>query len=191
MIVPAARLRRPTLMIIGCGDVGLRVLRLLRGRLRVLALTSSPGRVPALRAAGAMPLIGDLDEEGDRLVVAKGGQGGLGNTRFATSTNQVPMLAEAGEEGEHRDLRLNLKLLADVGLIGMPNGGKSIFCSHSTLPFALSKARMNRSVFDTDRFASKRASHLRNFVSHWQKLGLTTFRDSWRIGANCATHYLE
>lgn len=70
-------------------------------------------------------LIGDLDKEGGRLVVAKGGQGGLGNTRFATSTNQVPMLAEAGEEGEHRELRLNLKLLADVGLIGMPNGGKS------------------------------------------------------------------
>ena len=70
-------------------------------------------------------LIGDLDEEGDRLVVAKGGQGGLGNTRFATSTNQVPLLAEAGEEGEQRDLLLNLKLLADVGLIGMPNGGKS------------------------------------------------------------------
>ncbi len=70
-------------------------------------------------------LIGDLANDGDVLVVAKGGQGGFGNTRFASSTNQTPMLAEAGEPGEERELRLNLKLLADVGLIGMPNGGKS------------------------------------------------------------------
>jgi GTP-binding protein len=70
-------------------------------------------------------IIGDLSAEGQRLVVAKGGHGGFGNTRFATSTNQTPMLAEAGEPGEERDLRLNLKLLADVGLVGMPNGGKS------------------------------------------------------------------
>lgn len=70
-------------------------------------------------------LIGDLANEGDTLVVAKGGKGGFGNTRFATSTNQTPMLAESGEPGEERELRLNLKLLADVGLIGMPNAGKS------------------------------------------------------------------
>ncbi len=70
-------------------------------------------------------LVGDLAEDGQRLVVAKGGQGGYGNTRFASSTNQTPMLAEAGEIGEQRDLRLDLKLLADVGLIGLPNAGKS------------------------------------------------------------------
>ena len=62
MILPAARSRRPTLLIVGCGDVGLRVLRLLKGRLRVLALTSSPGRREALRAAGALPLAGNLDD---------------------------------------------------------------------------------------------------------------------------------
>jgi nucleoside-diphosphate-sugar epimerase len=62
MILPPARCRRPTLLIVGCGDVGLRVLRLLQGRLRVLALTSSPGRREALRAAGALPLAGDLDD---------------------------------------------------------------------------------------------------------------------------------
>jgi nucleoside-diphosphate-sugar epimerase len=56
------RLRRPTVLIVGCGDVGLRVLRLLRGRCRVLALTSSPERVDRLRAAGAVPLVGDLDD---------------------------------------------------------------------------------------------------------------------------------
>jgi len=62
MILPAARRLRPTLLIVGCGDVGLRVLRLLRGRLRVLALTSSPHRVADLRAAGAVPLVGNLDD---------------------------------------------------------------------------------------------------------------------------------
>jgi nucleoside-diphosphate-sugar epimerase len=61
MTLPSSRARRPTLLIIGCGDIGLRVLRLLQPRWRVLALTSSPARVPALRAAGATPLLGNLD----------------------------------------------------------------------------------------------------------------------------------
>jgi nucleoside-diphosphate-sugar epimerase len=55
------RFKRPTLLIVGCGDVGLRVARLLRGRWRLLALTSSPARVATLRAAGIVPLVGDLD----------------------------------------------------------------------------------------------------------------------------------
>ncbi len=76
-------------------------------------------------STGTEGLIGDLAGDGDTMVVAKGGQGGFGNTRFASSTNQTPMLAEAGEPGEEREVRLNLKLLADVGLIGMPNAGKS------------------------------------------------------------------
>ena len=57
-----AMTRRPTLLVVGCGDVGLRVLRLLRGRWRLLALTSSPGRCAELRAAGAVPLLGNLDD---------------------------------------------------------------------------------------------------------------------------------
>ncbi len=61
-MTPNARLRRRTLLIVGCGDVGLRVLPLVRGRWRVVVLTSSPGRVAALRAAGAVPLIGNLDD---------------------------------------------------------------------------------------------------------------------------------
>ena len=61
-MLPPSRTRRPVLLIVGCGDVGLRVLHLLRGRCRVLALTSSPARVPALRAAGAVPLVGNLDD---------------------------------------------------------------------------------------------------------------------------------
>jgi GTP-binding protein len=70
-------------------------------------------------------LIGDLAEPGQRMVIAAGGRGGFGNAHFVSATQREPMLAEAGEAGEIRRVRLNLKLLADVGLIGMPNAGKS------------------------------------------------------------------
>jgi len=70
-------------------------------------------------------VIADLDQPGQRVVVAKGGKGGLGNTRFATSTNQAPQTARKGEEGEENSVILELKLIADVGLIGYPNVGKS------------------------------------------------------------------
>ena len=72
-------------------------------------------------------IIGDLTEHGQRLLVARGGLGGLGNMHFKSSVNRTPRRATTGTEGETRGLRMELKLLADVGLLGFPNAGKSTF----------------------------------------------------------------
>ncbi len=72
-------------------------------------------------------IIADLTHEGEQVLLAKGGAGGLGNIHFKSSTNRTPRQCTPGEEGERRELQLELKVLADVGLLGMPNAGKSTF----------------------------------------------------------------
>lgn len=80
-------------------------------------------------------LLGDLTEEGETLIIAKGGKGGLGNAHYLSNRNRAPEKFTEGKDGEERELQLELKLLAEVGLVGMPNAGKS------TLISVLSSAR--------------------------------------------------
>ncbi len=83
------------------------------------------GTVVSLKQAGEKVFLADLVEEGQRVMVARGGRGGFGNAHFATAINQAPRIAQKGEKGEEITLVLDLKLIADVGIIGYPNVGKS------------------------------------------------------------------
>jgi GTP-binding protein len=92
-----------------------------------IVLPVPPGTV--VRDADTKELIGEVMEHGDSLLVAKGGRGGKGNAFFVTATHQSPREWQPGEEGQMRTLELELKLIADVGLVGQPNAGKSTLLS--------------------------------------------------------------
>ena len=133
--------------IIFIADTGLRTLMDFRYRRKFKAENGENGRIKSQYGRGAKDLflkvpvgttvydfetgelIGDLVKNGQELVVARGGRGGRGNIHFANSVNTAPEIAENGEPGEDRVLRLELKMLADVGLVGFPSVGKSTLLS--------------------------------------------------------------
>lgn len=105
-------------------------------------------------------VICDLMEDGAEFIAAKGGRGGLGNVNFKSSTNQAPQYSQPGEEGEESWVRLQLKLLSDAGLLGMPNAGKSTFLSATTrakpkiadYPFTTLKPQLGVVYIDENEF---------------------------------------
>jgi GTP-binding protein len=95
-----------------------------------LVIPVPPGTI--VYDAESSALLGDLVNPGQRLMVCKGGRGGHGNSRYATASNQAPRTAEKGEPAQDKHLRLELKLIADVGIVGVPNAGKSSFLAAVT-----------------------------------------------------------
>ena len=121
-----------------------------------LVIPVPPGTI--VHDAATNVLLGDLVEPGQELVVCKGGKGGRGNQHFATSRNQAPRTAEKGEPPEEREIRLELRLLADVGIVGVPNAGKSSFLAAVTnakpkiadYPFTTIEPNLGVAILDSE-----------------------------------------
>jgi GTP-binding protein len=148
-----------------------------------LEVSVPPGTVVRAEIDGETYTI-DLDRPGQRLLVARGGKGGLGNCHFTTSARQAPRIAELGEPGKELELELELKMIADVGLIGFPNAGKSTLLSVisaakpkiASYPFTTLQPNLGVVEIDTDRFVAADIPGLIENAHQGEGLGIDFLR---------------
>ena len=122
-----------------------------------LVIEVPPGTV--IRDADTGMVLGDLTRTDQQVIIARGGRGGRGNARFATASNQAPQMAENGSVGESREINLELKLIADIGIVGLPNAGKSTLLSVLTAakpkigdyPFTTLQPNLGVALIDSNR----------------------------------------